>query len=216
MLIFANGEIPRTDWLRPYLAKARVIIAADGGAKHILKENRTPDYLVGDLDSLSEDAIADFVKRGSKIRRYPPDKNESDLELALIFAVENREWNGWPILVFGVLGGRLDQMLANILLLAHPRLTGRPIRLIEQFQQAWLVSTSTTIEGEIGDRVSLVPLRDDVVIGSTSGLQWPLKDETLVFGMARGISNEITSLPVQIELRAGLALCVHIEKSWIR
>jgi thiamine pyrophosphokinase len=64
--------------------------------------------------------------------QHPPAKDETDLELALLLAVEqgfNRE-----IWLFGLLGGRLDQTLANVLLLTHPALANTAVTLFTPYR----------------------------------------------------------------------------------
>jgi thiamine pyrophosphokinase len=112
-------------------------------------------------------------------------------------------------LVFGTQGGRLDQAVANVMLLAHPALHGRTIELVEPQQRAWLVRTETRIHGRAGDVVSLIPLGDDVLVAETSGLRWAISSERLLFGRARGISNEMTAELATVKVASGRLLCVH-------
>lgn len=208
ILIFANGVISDLDWVRHYLTQADVVIAADGGIRHLLAIENEPDILIGDLDSLPEE-LADEIFNGPDIQviRYPPAKDETDLELALLFAAEH--YPAAEIVILGGFGGRLDQTLANILLLAHPRLRYAAIRLEEAGESAWLVRDHTEIAGQPGDRVSLIPLGGEVVVAATTGLRWPLHDELLDFGPARGISNEMTSTLATVRLKSGQLLCIH-------
>jgi thiamine pyrophosphokinase len=206
VLIFANGEITDPHWIEPYFQNATAVIAADGGLRHLLALGRRPDVLIGDLDSLPPDAHHFLGNGSTRLIARPADKNETDLELALLYAAEHFSDT---LLLFGALGGRLDQTIGNILLLAHPRLQQRPLRLIEQYESAWLITTATTIEGAAGDIISLVPLSGDVVITNTTGLRWPLHNDTLHFGLGRGISNVLTENAATVQVQSGLLLCVH-------
>jgi thiamine pyrophosphokinase len=211
VLIFANGEMRELEWIRPYLAKAVVIIAADGGSRHLAALNVRPDLVVGDMDSLPASVGEDWQTAGTRIITHPAEKDETDLELALLYAVLHYEE---PVLVFGAMGGRLDHMMGNLLLLAHPALVGREVKLVEPFQRAWLVDADTRIQGEVGDLVSLIPLNDDVEIGRTMGLKWKLEQEALRFGLARGISNVMTESQASVEVLSGLLLCIHIDRQY--
>lgn len=214
ILLFANGDIEDTTWLRPYLAQATVILAADGGTRHILAAGFRPDVVIGDLDSLPEATQHQLKEQQTQFVLYPRYKNETDLELALMYVVKHYPQE--ELWLFGLLGGRVDQMLANIFLLAHPMLTHQTVRLIEPHQQAWLVHHHTIIQGEIGDKVSLIPLGGDVVVQKTSGLKWPLYAELLAFGPARGVSNELTAGEATISIAKGKLLCIHTGRSWER
>lgn len=206
VLLFANGRIDDIAWIRPYLAEATAVLAADGGMRHLLRLGHWPDAVIGDNDSLPEGLAAALADRDVAVVAYDADKNETDLELALLYAAEQ-----YPddLLIFGAIGGRLDQTLANIMLLAHPELIERSVTLVEERQRAWLVNRATCIEGQPGDIVSLVPVGGPVRIGATTGLRWPLEDETLSFGPARGISNEMTGDIATITVTGGLLICIH-------
>lgn len=206
-LIFANGMLESTTWLAPYLAQARSVIAADGGLRHLPALGRLPDILIGDLDSLPEGAEAMLVGEDIDVIRFPRAKDETDLELALLHAIER--FPDDVLLIAGGFGGRIDHTLANITLLAHPAFIGRAIYFIEEDQMAWLIDDETTITGRVGDVVSLIPLGGDVVVIETSGLRWSLANETLSLGPARGMSNEMTAARARVRIAGGLLLCVH-------
>ncbi len=206
LLIFANGMMDEVEWVRPYLDQATAVWAADGGSKHLFRLNHLPDRVVGDLDSLLPE-LQDWLAVGNvPFEQHPPEKDETDLELALLLAVEQGEPEIW---LFGLLGGRLDQMLANIFLMSHPALLGTTVKLITPTEQAWLVRQQTEIVGQVGDLVSLIPLNGDAQVASTTGLKWPLTAETLQFGQARGISNRLTAEKATVIVKSGLLLCVH-------
>lgn len=205
VLIFANGEMVDVAWTRPFLDQASLIIAADGGTCHLFRLGVSPDVVIGDMDSLPAETAAWLAESGADMIRYDPIKNETDLELALLYAQKVDE----EILLFGALGGRLDQMLANILLLAHPSLIDCPITLVEKYERAWLVTGRMEFEGQVGDTVSLIPLQGDVLVKQTSGLRWPLVDNVLSFGLARGVSNVMTAVSAVIDVASGKLLCIH-------
>ena len=207
VLVFANGIIEELSWAEPYLAQARHVVAADGGIRHPLALGHVPDVLIGDLDSLPEGVAEALADWNIEVIRYPPAKDETDLELALLYAAHR--FPDDDLIVLGGFGGRVDHMLANILLLAHPALSGRPVYLVEERQRAWLITGETIIAGRPGDTVSLIPLGGDVRVSETTGLRWPLIDEVLAFGPARGISNEMTGESATVRLAGGRLLCVH-------
>lgn len=213
VLVFANGQIDDVAWIRPYLDNPTAIIAADGGASHLQRLDVRPNLVIGDLDSLT-DVTRQWLHAGAvPLRQFPTAKDETDLELALLAAIRTYDE---PLRIFGALGGRLDQQMANILLLAHPQLRGRDVRLVEQFQQAWLVSDTTTIDGKPGDTVSLIPLAGAAHVAQTTGLAWELRDSVLAFGPARGVSNRLSAETATITLDSGMALCVHTQREWTR
>ena len=221
IVIFANGDLEHSSgWISPILDAADLTIAANGGAGHLLALERRPDVVIGDLDSLPADREAAWAATGTSFLRHAPAKDETDLELALLYARKQAEA---PIRVLAGLGGRLDQIFANVLLLMHPALRNQDIRFLTAHQELWVAGTTgggdpaeVEIVGEAGDTLSLIPLGGDAHIVATNGLQWPLNDETLSFGPARGLSNVLLSERAQVRIRDGYLLLVHTEQGWQR
>ena len=188
VLVFANGVIEHVEWIRPYLSHATAIIAADGGTRHLWALGQLPHVVVGDMDSLPDGIRPWLTAADIEFIEHPPAKDETDLELALLLAVDRFDDE---ILLFGALGGRLDHLLANVSLLAYPPLDKRRIVLVTENEKAWLVT----------DRMQ-----------ATTGLQWPLIDERLVFGPARGVSNVMTDEVATVVVGNGRLLCIHAVK----
>jgi thiamine pyrophosphokinase len=206
-VIIANGDPPDPATAQRLTGQADLLLAADGGARHALALNLVPHVVIGDLDSLDEDQVARLRSAGTRFIVHPTAKDETDLELALLYAVEQ---GADSIVVLGALGGRLDQMLANVLLLTMPALAGRDVRLMDGPQSAFVVRDQVTISGRTGDTVSLIPLGGEARRITTHGLAYPLLDGTLPFGPALGVSNEMTASRAQVQVREGLLLCVHL------
>ena len=212
VLVFANGDLEGGDWVKPFLDNASVVIAANGGSGHLWRLGYVPDVVIGDLDSLPQEVLEWVKVSNISVIQYPEEKDETDLELALLYAITQ----GQSIKVFAAAGGRLDQTLANIQLLAHPALSNKKIELVTAHERAWLVTAETEIRGGVGDTVSLIPLYGNVRIVETSGLQWSLKDELLTFGPARGVSNKMTAEVAEITVSSGKMLCIHTYKEWAK
>jgi thiamine pyrophosphokinase len=205
VVIVANA--PELD-AAPYqdqIQAAELLIAADGGARPLLRLGQPPHLVIGDLDSLDEQSTAALVARGIELRRFPRDKDETDLELALLYAAER---GATAIDVLGALGGRWDHTLANVALLALPELDGRRARLLADRQELFLVGDSAVIAGQAGDTVSLLPLTAEARGVTTHGLLYRLEDATLSYARARGVSNVLIAPPGRVSLREGLLLVV--------
>ena len=102
---------------RTLLARADLLIAADGGGNALFAAGVAPQLVVGDLDSLEAAAEAAFAGAGVEIRRHPAEKDETDLELALLVAIRH---GATSIDLLGAMDGRWDQAFANVGLLALP------------------------------------------------------------------------------------------------
>lgn len=209
VLVFANGEVGDGPQVRRVLSGAggAAVVAADGGARVAQYYGLPVHTLIGDMDSLTEDELAALAKQGTDIRRYPEEKNETDLELALLWAAQlGAVW----IRIIGAVGGRLDQTLGNVYLLALPELAGRDARLVAGQQETWLLHPGeSVIHGAPGDTISLVPISGLVRGVRTENLYYPLRDETLAFGPARGMSNVMQSDTARVWTQDGILLVVH-------
>ena len=205
-IIFANGDLPDLNALRDWLKEDDVLIAADGGLRHIFAVGRRPYLLIGDLDSVTSVDIGVAAGYGSRVERYPVEKDETDLELAVLAALKL----GFSTLrIVAALGGRLDQTLGNLFLLAHPQLKDVDIRLDDGSEEVWLAQKKAEIIGKTGDRVSLLPLGSPALNVTTQGLRYPLRGETLQAYQTRGISNEMLGENAQVEWESGTLIITH-------
>jgi thiamine pyrophosphokinase len=125
-IIFANGELPVPEMICGLISASDYLVCADGGLHHLLRSGLQPDLVAGDMDSILPDELRALEARGVRLARYPVTKDETDLELALRLVSEE----GYKtIRIVAALGGRLDQTLGNIFLLARPELADVDIRL---------------------------------------------------------------------------------------
>jgi thiamine pyrophosphokinase len=210
IIIFANGDLPEPDSARALIQPDDFILCADGGARHALTLGLTPHLIIGDFDSLAPEIARSLEDAGAEIRRFPRDKDDTDLELALRAA---RDLHPRQILLLGALGGRLDQMLANILLLAQPAFSNLDITIIAGRVRAKIVRDEIVVRGHPGDILSVLPLTSDVTgLSYHSGLRWPLEDAALPFGSSRGVSNELIAEKAHITLHSGVILVIHTRR----
>lgn len=193
-------------------AAGDLVIAADRGAAHARAWGWPIHLLVGDLDSLGSEDAAAIRAVGIPIVRVPAAKDETDLELALLQALDR---DALEIVICAALGGRTDHLIANALLLARPALVGVAVTLtdgrefIRLLRGEGRVVAHLELIGAKGDLLSLLPIGGDAIGVTTDGLQYPLHDETLFFGQARGVSNVFSRPRVNIALRDGLLLVLH-------
>jgi len=206
-VIFANGEFTDLNAARAALRPDDFLIAADGGASHCRALGLIPQVVIGDFDSLTAEELKALAADGVRLIQHPARKDQTDLELALAYAIEH---GADDILILGALGGRWDQTLANLLLLAHPSLNEARLRVLDGAQHIYLIQDQTTIEGQPGDTVSLIPLRGDAQGVTTNGLEYPLTNDTLPFGSTLGVSNVLTGNRATVKVREGLVICVVI------
>jgi len=211
-LVVADGDIPTRpalDAVWPGWADGlRLVVAADGGARGAERLGVAIDLVVGDCDSLGEADLVRLAAAGIEIRRAPADKDESDTELAVLAAIER---GAATVTVVGALGGsRFDHALANVALLALPALGDRPCALLDPAARVRLLTGPGTLElpGQPGGVVSLLPFGDGVAGVTTEGLAFPLREEPLPAGPARGLSNVRLGKTARVTVQAGRLLIV--------
>jgi thiamine pyrophosphokinase len=207
-IVVANGDPPTAKDMARWRKSGDQIIATNGGAHHVLSLGLVPHIVVGDMDSLDIEVQEQLARRECRLVPHPAEKDETDLELALLLAVEE---GATEIILLGALGGRLDQLLSNILLLTQPELASTLVKVVDEEQETFVIrgGREATVEGRVGDILSLIPLNGDASGVYTQGLKWPLSGDTLFAGTTRGVSNVVVSLPVRIRVEEGIVLVVH-------
>jgi thiamine pyrophosphokinase len=205
-IIFANGTVPQPQAASALIQPDDLLIAADGGLSLALALGLTPHVIIGDMDSASREDVARARDQGAELELFPRDKDQTDLELALRSALDQ----GCDfVLIIGGLGGRSDQSLANVLLLADPALVGIDIRLDDGVEEAFITRGYAEVTGRAGDIVSLLPLTEPAEGIATDGLRYPLNGETLWPYQTRGVSNEMTGERAAVRVEKGLLICIH-------
>jgi len=203
-IVFINGELAGIEAVAALLRPDDLLIAADGGARHLHALGRLPHLIVGDLDSVDPALVAQYAEAGVRIERHPTAKNQTDLELAIECALgaEVQE-----VLLVGATGGRIDHTLANVLILAQRRWPV-PLRIIDGGQSITLLRGpgEVAIEGIAGQTLSAIPLTARVTGITYEGLEYPLHNATLRLGSTRGVSNRLLSRRAIVRIRSGLLL----------
>ncbi len=200
-MIFAGGEMSSAI----HGHSPDLVIAADSGYDHARDAGVAVDRLVGDLDSISADGLAHATSSGVSIERHPTDKDASDLELALIAALDA---GSTEIHIYGGEGGSVGHHLAGVMLLADHRWVAMAVQwhIANAIVEVATSQTPITIRGAAGTRVSVVPIADATV--TTSGLRWPLSHDVLPLGSSRGLHNELIDAAASVEVEHGLAFVI--------
>ena len=201
-ILLAGGDLHTTPSPNP----PAIVVAADSGYDHALALGLRVDILVGDMDSLSMDGLHHARTTGVSVLAYPTNKDQTDLELAILAAAAT---GVRTIDVHGGEGGSLGHLLGVALELTDERWTDLTIRWHTEggIAQVARSRAPVTIHGSPEDIVSLVPVGTAKGV-RTSGLAWALEDETLSAGTSRGLRNHITSTPVHVSVDSGLVIVV--------
>jgi len=203
-VVVAHGDVLPSD--RAAIGANDYVVAADGGAFTLERWKLLPHLVVGDMDSLGDAGVERFARQGVPVAKFPAGKDESDLELAVAQAIAA---GATEVVVLGALGGdRLDHETANLLLLADPGYDGVRIEARRGALRIRAVrgKASLALNAPVGALVTLLPVSGDAEGVTTEGLRYPLRGETLRFGRARGLSNEVASLPAKVSVDKGTLL----------
>jgi len=200
VVVVASGEGPAVT-----LPAARTVVAADGGLDRARALGLDVDVVVGDLDSVTPDALAAAESSGARIVRHPPAKDATDLELALDEAVA---LSASRVLVVASAEGRLDHLLASLLLLTAERYARLELDALAGDALVHVVRSERRLGGSAGELLTLVPLGGPATGVTTEGLEYPLAGETLEPGTTRGVSNVFTGADARVALASGVLLAI--------
>lgn len=202
-LIISGGKAPSLKLLKNALLDTDYIIAVDGGAKCLHDYNILPDILVGDLDSICDDALAFIVDNNVTILKFPKEKDMTDTEIAIEEAIKI----GIKSIVFlGCTGSRVDHLLGNIGLLIKCSKHNINSIIVDDNNEIYLLKENTTIKGDIGECFSLQAYFENVIGLSIEGAKYNLNKYNLSIGDGITISNEFNAKSVTISFESGSLL----------
>lgn len=182
------------------------IICADGGANHLFKMDITPNYIIGDLDSVNKDVLNHYKEKNVNFEKFPSKKNETDTELCILLA---KELNSTHIDFVGALGGRIDHCLANINLLYYVREKDIYPRIISSKEEIYIAkSEGINIYGTKGDIISVIPIKEDAIGVTLKNLEYPLENYNMKFSVPLGISNVMLGKMCEISVEDGSLLII--------
>ncbi len=204
-VIFLHGDKTDVSRVKGYIDEKTLLIGCDGGTKYLLSLEFYPHAVVGDMDSINNELKKDLGNKKVTFISYPTKKDNTDAELALLYAIK---LGCKEIILAGILGTRIDHMLATIFMLSQKQFAKLHIKIIEGNQDIYVVRKKIKLTGKKGDTISIIPI-SDVRGVTTKNLQYVLKDASLPFGTTRGISNVFTKNETEISLKKGTILVVH-------
>lgn len=197
--IFCKSELKNLERAECVAAHSDLLIAVDGGTKHLAALGLKPNTLVGEVDAIAPDEVL----RDSNIVRIPcsSDDNKSDVEVAVEYAFEQE---CEQVVLLAAVDGRLDHTLEKVALAAR-----YPGRLAILDGTATLVAVDRSercvLRGEVSSVVSLIPYGPGRPKVRTKGLKYPLEDEPLAF-VTQGLNNELSQTEACVCVSEGILL----------
>ncbi len=201
-IILANGKPLRKSVITFFQRNSfDTLLCADGGADSALRLGLTPDYIIGDLDSLSKEAIKKF-KNTSKILQYKR-QNYTDVEKCLKFVITNKFAEA---LLISVTGNRLDHTICNL---------GIVLKFFSKIKLSLVAENSylkhytgdVRLKTQKGEIISLYGFDKKTKITS-KGLKYALINISLPFGEKESTSNVSTSNSIQLQIRKGIIFII--------
>ena len=203
-----NGHIDDYDHIRKVIKDNiyELIRAVDGGANHLYKMGIVPNYILGDLDSIDNDVRSYYENSNVVFKKFPSKKDETDSQLAVLLV---EEVGLLGIDIYAGLGGRIDHELANIQLLYYILDRGMYPRIISDKEEIYILKDDEmNLKGNIGDIVSIIPIRGDVRGLTLTNMEYSVDELDLKYSVTRGISNVMNSEDVFINVRDGCILVI--------
>lgn len=190
--------------IKEYLHPGDYIICTDGGYDIALSQDISPDLLLGDFDSIKSE-----LPENIEIKRFEPEKDYTDLDLAMRTAVEA---GVTELKIFGGIGGRLDHTVANIQLLYHYNKFFKKLIMLDGSNKCFILDSEKVrnfvIPREKNSYLSVFSLSEKSTGVSISGAKYPLHDHTLTKSFPLGVSNEFTEKNTAISIKDGILLIV--------
>ena len=183
--LVGGGPVARRD-LTLALARAPVVVAADGGADRVLAAGVMPAAVIGDFDSISQTArLAIAAERLFQIT----EQETTDFDKAL------RSVDAPFVLALGVTGARMDHELAalNVLVRHH----GCPCIIVGAKDVIFHVQSAISLRLVVGDTLSLFPMA--TLKGASRGLYWPIDGLQFAPGGRIGTSNRVSEANVDLQ-----------------
>lgn len=208
ILLVAGGRKPAPEWL-VQAAHHCPVWCVDSGIDSCYANNVIPQRLIGDGDSATPQGWAWGKQLGIPVEVYPPEKNLTDLQIALQTAglVHGQA----TVVVTGVWGGRFDHIFSNIYSLKGCEDFGvRGCCAADEKEVLILLKGKDSVRIETArcpEVVSLLPLSTKCSGVCIDGVHWPLSNVELHDNLPYAVSNRAN--------KPGTEIRVAIEAGWL-
>lgn len=183
----------------------KTIIAADKGLEALNKINITPNYIIGDFDSVNSKILEQY--KNIPVTYLKPEKDFTDTHMALKLAIKQGAKN---ITIIGATGTRIDHSLANIHILKEALDNNIEAEIIDKNNKIQLINKNTKIKKNNEYKyISLIPLTTKVSNVTLEGFKYSLNNATLKIGESIGVSNEQIEEESNIKIEEGILILIY-------
>ncbi|SDL75400.1 thiamine diphosphokinase [Sediminibacillus halophilus] len=182
-------------------------IGADKGAVTLIQQGLKPDLALGDFDSVTKKEMEKIRVHAREVKTFPPEKDETDLELAVMEAQERKSSS---IYFFGVTGGRLDHSLANVQQLYRLEKQGIKGTIIDKGNQISLAFPGTIQirKDDMYPYISFLPFTTNVSELTLQHFYYPLQNGYLEWGSTLCMSNQLLSEKGTFSFSEGILMVI--------
>lgn len=203
-LLISGGRQVSKELIEKYLD--RFIIVADGGARLLMKYDLGANLLLGDLDSIGEEALTYIREHKIEVKKFPAKKDFTDTELALSYLVDE----GYKdIVILGALGTRLDHEFANLLNLKKLYNKKVKAKIEDDYNEVIYVEEGTYGFVKTNKKYFSLINAGDRMNFTTKGLYYEVENlEIDSENPSRGVSNEMVGDSATIKINSGSAFII--------
>ncbi|WP_078380938.1 thiamine diphosphokinase [Sutcliffiella halmapala] len=182
-------------------------VGVDRGVHYLLEENIKPVKAFGDFDSVTETELSHMRKELKEIEIFPSEKDETDTEIAVNWALSKKPDK---IKLFGVTGGRLDHFFGNVQLLIKGLQQGTLISIHDKQNVLFLVNKSkhSIVRSSVLPYISFIPITPNVTALTLEGFKYPLKNRNIQWGDTLCISNELDNEIGTFSFKDGILMVI--------
>lgn len=200
--IVGSGNRPEKNRLLESIDSSQEVIAVDGGYDYLKSIGAPIHRLIGDLDSVAE---REYLDRDLVIDRYSPEKDVTDMMIALTYCHRK----GYDTIdIYGGIGSRMDHTMANILGMVAYVKKGLMLTLFDQNNIIQILNRDVKVSKEGYKYLSLLALTEEGLEVTIKGVKYPLDKAKICFGDSIGVSNEIIDGSADIVLHRGIGLLI--------
>jgi len=206
ILVMTNGEYGDPGWYGPQRESFDRVICVDGGTTWAMRLGMVPDRVVGDLDSISPEALDYAAGHGAEFTVVPREKDNTDTQLALELAERD---GATGVVIWGGTGSRLDHSLSNLFSASSLVLKGIAVQFASPREDIYLIDRSLVLPARVGETVSLIALGDEALGVTLSGFKYPLFDARINGRWQHAVSNVVVAENPAVRVASGVLAVIH-------
>jgi thiamine pyrophosphokinase len=186
IILILNGDLSNYKDIISFLDKYNIIICTDGAVNKIIKLGIEPDYILGDLDSISDENLKKYYDKIVELK----DQNYNDLHKSLLWC---KEKNIKYIDIIGIDGKRIDHTIGNFSIILDC-ISFVDITIYTEYGTIYTINKERTFKNCYKKNISIFNSMPENKI-TTNGLKYELNNANLnkfyTGTLNKAIENEI-------------------------